>query len=207
MKAIVDLAVYTLSPVIYVLLLAGGVLGLVVGVTLLFDAERALRWNYALNRWYSTRQALRPLEEPIDVKRAVYRWHRLAGALMFAGALFTLDVLAFSYQTGALVSAFRGVGNPHILGIFFETLRIVLIVGNVAALVAAVILCFRPSLLKGVEALGDRVYSARNSTKPLEVMHYGPDDFVRARPRLVGTVFAIGSAYVLVALGMLLLRQ
>jgi hypothetical protein len=205
MKAVLDLAVYTLAPVVYVVILAGSVLGLVVGVMLLVDSERVMRWNYTLNRWYSTRQALRRLEEPIDVKRVIYRWHRLAGLLLFAGALFTLDVLAFNYQTGALVRVFRGVGNPHLLGILFETLRIVLIVGNVAALVAAAILCFRPSLLKGVEALGDRVYTARESTRALEIMHYGPDDFVRARPRLVGTVFTVGSAYVLFALGLLLL--
>jgi hypothetical protein len=205
MKAIVDLAVFTLAPVLYVLLLGGAVLGLVVGVTLLVDSARVLRWNQTLNRWYSTRQGLRPLEQPIDVKRIIYRWHRVAGILVFAGALFTLDVLAFSYQTGALVRAFAPVGNPALLGIFFETLRIVLIVGNVAGLLAGVILCFRPSLLKGLEAVADQSYSSRAATRPLEIMHYQPDDLVRARPRLVGTFVTIGSLYVLFALGLLLL--
>ena len=120
MKQVTDLAVFTLGPVLYVLLLGGAVLGLVVGVVLLVNSERVLRWNTALNRWYSTRQAFNKLEEPIDVKRVVYRWHRVAGVLVFAGALFTLDVLAFSYKTNALVHAVRGVGNPHLLGIFFE---------------------------------------------------------------------------------------
>lgn len=204
MKAIVDLAVITLAPVLYVLLLGGAILGLVIGITLLVDSERVMRWNAALNRWYSTRQAFQKLEEPIDVKRVIYRWHRLAGVLVFAGAVFTLDVLAFTYKTGALVQAFRGVGNPVILGIVFETLRIVLIVGNVAALIAGAILCFRPSLLKGVEAVGDRYYSGREAMKPLEVMHYQPDEFVLGRPKLVGTLLTIGSAYVMVALGLLL---
>jgi hypothetical protein len=204
MKAIVDLAVLTLAPVLYVLLLGGAVLGLVVGITLLVDSERVLRWNSTLNRWYSTRQAFHRLDEPIDVKRVVYRWHRIAGVLVFTGALFTLDVLAFSYQTGALVRAFHGLGNPAILGIVFEGLRIILIVGNVAGLVAAAILCFRPSLLKGVEAVGDRYYSGREAVKPFEAMHYQPDSFVQARPKLVGTLFTAGSLYILVALGLLL---
>jgi hypothetical protein len=205
MKQTIDLAVFTLGPVLYVLLLGGAVLGLVVGIVLLVNSERVLRWNAALNRWYSTRQAFNRLEEPIDVKRIVYRWHRVTGVLVFAGALFTLDVLAFSYKTNALVHAFRGVGNPHLLGIFFEALRITLIVGNVAGLVAGAILCFRPSLLKGVEAMGDRYYSSREAVKPLEVMHFQPDEFVRSRPRLVGTLFTAGSLYILVALGLLLL--
>ena len=204
MNAVIDLAVITLAPVLYVLLLGGSLLGLVIGVTLLVDSERVLRWNTTLNRWYSTRQALRPLEQPIDVKRFIYRWHRVVGVIVFAGALFTLDVLAFNYRTGALVRAFAGSGNPAILSIVFEALRIVLIVGNVAGLAAAVILCFRPSLLKGLEAIGDQQFSARAATKPLEVMHYQPDELVRARPKVIGTLFALGSVYVLFVLGLLL---
>jgi len=205
MKAIVDLAVITLAPVLYVLLLGGAILGLAIGITLLVDSERVMRWNAALNRWYSTRQAFQKLEEPIDVKRVIYRWHRVAGVLVFAGAIFTLDVLVFTYHAGALVRAFRGAGNPVILGILFETMRIVLIVGNVAALIAGAILCFRPSLLKGAEAVGDRYYSGREAMKPLEVMRYQPDEFVRSRPKLVGAVLTVGSAYVIVIFGLLLL--
>jgi hypothetical protein len=204
MKPIVDLAILTLAPVLYVLLLGGAVLGLIVGITLLIDSERVMRWNYVLNRWYSTRQALRPLKQPIDVKRVVYRWHRVVGVLVFAGALFTLDVLAFSYKTGALVRAFGGGSDSAALSIAFEALRIVLIVGNVAGLVAAIVLCFRPSLLKGVEAAADQQYSTRAATKSLEMMHYQPDDLARARPKVVGTLFTLGSLYVLVVLGLLL---
>ena len=81
MKAIADLLVHTLAPVLYVLLLGGAVLGLVVGILLLFDSARVMRWNAVLNRWYSTRQAMRSLERPIDIKRPFYRWHRLVGVV------------------------------------------------------------------------------------------------------------------------------
>jgi hypothetical protein len=205
MKTIVELGVQTLGPVLYVLLLLGAVLGLFVGAMLLFDSERVMRWNYALNTWYSTRKAMRKLEQPVDIKRAVYRWHRILGVALVGGSLFTLDVLVFDFPANTLARAFRDLGNPALLGLVFETLRIALIVGNVAALLAAVVLVFRPSLLKGVEAWGDRQYSARASTKPLEIMRYGPDDFVRARPRLVGGLLVLGSAYVLVVLGLALL--
>jgi hypothetical protein len=204
MKAVIELAVQTLGPVLYVLLLAGAALGLVVGVMLLFDSERVMRWNGALNRWYSTRRGMEILEQPVDVKRLVYRWHRVLGALVFAGALYTLDVLVFGFPTGALVRAFRDLGNPAILSLVFETARIFLIIGNIAALVAAAVLIFRPSLLKGLEAWGDRYYTSRESTKALDVMHYQPDSFVSARPRLVGTVVTLGSLYVLFTLGILM---
>ena len=68
-------------------------------------------------------------------------------------------------------------------------------------------LCFRPSLLKGVEAWGDRQYNFPASSEPMEAMRYGPDEFVRARPRLVGGAIALGGLYVLVSLGWLLVAR
>lgn len=204
MKAIADLAVYTLGPVLYVVLLAGAVLGLVIGLLLVFDSARVMRWNATLNRWYSTRQAMRKLDQPVEVKRVVYRWHRLVGIVVLGGAFYTLDALIFGFNTTQLVRSFRGLGNPAILSVVVEAVRIFLIVGNVAALAAAAVLVFRPSLLKGLEAWADRYYTARESTEVLDVMRYQPDQFVQARPRLVGALLTLGSLYTLAGLGLLL---
>ena len=206
MKAVIELAVQTLGPALYVLLLAGAALGLVVGIMLLVDSARVMRWNSALNRWYSTRKATQVLERPVEVKRFIYRWHRVVGVLAFAGSLYTLDVLVFGFNTAALVRIFRDVGNPAILSLVVETVKIFLIVGNIAALLAAAVLIFRPSLLKGLEAWGDRYYSSREATEALDVMHFQPDEFVRARPKTVGALVTLGSLYVLATLGVLLLR-
>jgi len=204
MNAVIDLAIKTIGPVLYVLLLAGAALGLVVGVMLVLDSARVMRWNHVLNRWYSSQGVLQPLDRSIDVKRTVYRWHRVLGVLLFAGALYTLDVVVFSAKTDALVRAFRDLGNPALVSLIVEAVRIMLIIGNVAALLAAAVLCFRPSLLKGVEAWGDRQYHFTQPSEPLEAMRYGPDEFVRARPRLLGSVIALGGLYVLISLGWLL---
>jgi hypothetical protein len=162
-----------------------------------------MRWNHILNAWYSTRKAAEALERPVDVKRAVYRWHRVAGIIVFAGALFTLDALIFGFKTTALARALRDVGSPALLGLLFETVRIFLIVGNLAAFLAAAILVFRPSLLKGVEAWGDRQYGSWQSSLPLDAMRFQPDEFVRSRPKLVGVLIVLGSLYVLLSLGLL----
>jgi hypothetical protein len=204
MKAIVDLAVHTLGPVLYVVLLIGGVLGLVIGVMLLVNSAKVMRWNQTLNLWISTGSAARVLDRPVEVKRAVYRWHRLVGILVLAGAFFTLDALVFGFTTQALVRTFRGSGNTTLLGLVFESARIFLIVGNVAALLAAAVLVFRPSLLKGVEGWADRYYGPRAPSEKLEAMRYQPDEFVRAKPKLVGAVFILGSVYALFGLSLLL---
>lgn len=204
MNAIVNLAVQTLGPVLYIVLLIGAAAGLVVGIMLLIDSERLMRWNHSLNAWYSTRKAAEMMERPVEVKRAVYRWHRVAGVLVFAGALFTLDALIFGFKTTALARALRDVGNPALLGLLFETVRIFLIVGNLAAFLAAAVLVFRPSLLKGLETWGDRQYGNWQSALPLDAMRFQPDDFVRTKPRLVGVLIILGSLYVLLSLGLLI---
>jgi hypothetical protein len=203
-KAMVDLAVQTLGPALYVMLLGGAALGLVVGVLLIVDSARVIRWNTALNRWYSTQQAARALDGTVEVKRVVYRWHRVVGILVFAGALFTLDALVFGFTSGALVRTFRGMGNTALLSVLFESIRVFLIVGNIAALIAAAILVFRPSLLKGVEAWADRSYGSPDRAQALDAMRYQPDEFVRSRPRIVGVLVTLGSLYVLLSLGLLL---
>lgn len=208
MNAIIDLAVKTLGPALYVLLLAGAALGLVVGVMLILDSRRVMAWNQTLNRWYSSPRAVAPLDQSIDLKRTVYRWHRVVGVLLFAGALYTLDVVAFSATTAPVVRAFRDLGNPALVGLVVEAVRILLIVGNVGALLAAAILCFRPSLLKGLEAWGDRAYTVPESRKAaLEAMRYGPDEFVRGRPKLLGGLLTLGSLYVLASLGWALIAR
>jgi hypothetical protein len=204
MKAIGDLAVHTLGPVLYVLLLGGAVLGLVIGVMLIVDSARVMRWNERLNLWISTGNAMSALDRPVEVKRAIYRWHRLVGLLVLAGAFFTLDALAFGFTTGAVVRTFRGSGSTALLGLAFETLRIFLIVGNVAALLAALVLVFRPSLLKGIEGWADRSYGGNPSPEKLDRMRYQPDELVRSRPRLIGVLVLLGSAYALFGLSLLL---
>ena len=204
MKSIVDLAVHTLGPVLYVILLLGAALGLVIGIMLVVNSALVMRWNEVLNTWIATGKAMQTLDRPVEVKRVVYRWHRLVGVLLLAGAFFTLDALAFGFTTTALVRTFRGTGSSAILALLFETVRIFLIVGNVAALIAAAVLVFRPSLLKGVEGWADRSYSGRESSEKLDLMRYQPDEFVRARPKVVGAVVILGSLYALFGLGLLL---
>ena len=103
------------------------------------------------------------LDEPRDVKRAVYRVHRLAGTLLFAGALFALERLWFTYQN-VLTRVLQSWRNPDLNVILVESLWLFLLIGNALALVASLVVVFRPSLLKGVERWADRFYGLRNSS-------------------------------------------
>ena len=201
MKAAIAFIVSVLWPVLYVLILLGAGVGLVVGVMLLIDSARVMQWNAYLNRWISTENAARALDQSRDVKHFVYRRHRVVGLLVIAGSLFALDVLAFGLRTTPLLRALRPLGNPTALALVVDSTRVFLVSGNIAALIAGVILCFRPSLLKGVESWADRQFSTPLPNKSLDEPNYRPDAFVRDHPKLVGALVAAGSVFILASLG------
>ncbi len=205
MKTAIAFLTEVLGQTLFITLVAGAALGLVIGILLLVDSERALRWNAYMNRWISTGNALSALDRPRDIKRLIYHWHRVVGLLVIAGALYSLNVLAFGFGTEPLVRSFRDLASPTTLRLTVDSLKIFLIAGNVAAIPAGIILCFRPSLLKRVEGWADRQYGTPLTNPNLDAPRYPPDEFVRAHPRLAGALATLGSLFVLVSLGATLL--
>src|SRR5205807_7607665 len=82
MNAAIAFLVSMLGQTLYILLLLGAALALLIGSMLLVDSQRVLRWNEYLNRWISTGQSSRVLDQSRDLKRIVYRRHRLAGLVL-----------------------------------------------------------------------------------------------------------------------------
>ncbi len=195
MTAAFELLAGPLGEALYLLLLIGSGLSVLIGILLLVDSARVLRWNGVLNGWFSTQGALGTLEAPRDIKRIVYRGHRVAGLIVVVGALYALSELSSAYQAPALARAFRDLGSPELAALIFESLRLFLIAGNVSALAAGTVVFFRPSLLKPLENWADRVYRGRMVA--VDTMHLRPDELAKAHPKLLGFLAAAGGAYVL----------
>jgi hypothetical protein len=189
---------------IFVFLLVGSVFALAAGLLLLFDSDRAFRISERMNRWVSTRSLLRPLEEQRSIARPLYRMHRLVGALICAGALYALIVLATPYGGLAITKSLSGLGPKPLVSWLSESLRIALVLGNVGALIFGIVFIVRPSALKGFEAWADRRISARQAAKPIEQVRLGTDTFARQHPRLLGSIVTLGSLYVMMNLAFVL---
>jgi hypothetical protein len=181
--------------------LLGGVTGLLMGIALLFRSSLVFRISERMNVWISSRQAMRPLERPIDIERAVYRWHRIIGVALLVGALFTLYVAALRFQGPELGVVFGKFVRIEIARWLGQSLRIFLIVANLAALLIAAIIILRPSALKPLEVWANRQYSARQATREWEIPRNLIDPIVQANPRLTGAILAVASLCVLLVLG------
>jgi hypothetical protein len=84
--------------------------------------------------------------------------------------------------------------------LIFESLRLFLLVGNVAAFAAGALIFFRPSLLKPIEGWADRIYGKGLQGERLNQMHLHADHFAKAHPRLFGVFAAAGGVFVIVNL-------
>jgi len=130
MKTATALLVGVLGQTLFLTLVAGAALGLVIGLLLLVDSERALRWNAYMNRWISTGNALSVLDQPRDIKRLIYHWHRVVGLLVIAGALYSVNVLAFGFRTEPLVRSFRDLASPTALRLTVDSLPDTVLAGT-----------------------------------------------------------------------------
>jgi hypothetical protein len=194
------------NQAVFIFLLVGAAFALIAGLLLLLDSARAFRIAAVMDRWVSTRSALRPLEEHHSIAKPLYRMHRLVGALICAGALYSLSVLGTPAGEAAMTKSLRGIGPVHFSAWISESLRYMLLAGNFFAFIFGLVFIVRPSALKAMEAWADRRISGRRPTKALEEMRRPADQFVRAHPKLVGALVILGSTYVLVNLGYALLR-
>ena len=191
---------------IFIFFAVGAVFTLAVGLLLVFGSQAAFRISERMNRWVSTRAAIRPLEEHRNISRPLYRMHRLVGALVCAGALYSLIVLGMPSGESAIVKSLSGIGPARFSAWLSESLRYVLLAGNFGALLFGLVFIVRPSALKTLEAWADHRISERMAIKPLEHMRMSADQFLRRHPRAAGVLVILGSLYVLVNLGYALLR-
>jgi hypothetical protein len=194
------------NQTVLIFLVVGAAFAFIAGLMLLFNSKRAFAIGDRLDRWVSTRAAMRPLDRHHNISRPMYRMHRLSGALICAGSLYALAILGTPEGAAAIGKSLSGLGSKYFAAWVSDSLRIALLLGNACAFVFGVIFIVRPSLLKGLEAWADRSISGRKATKPLEDSHHPADRFTREHPRLVGALVVLGSLYVLLNMGVALLR-
>lgn len=192
-------------PTVVIFVLLGGLAGALLGAALVWRSDATLRFMTRMNRWVSTRQALRPLDVPHGVHgptASLRRW--LGGFLVFGGALSVasllvrLDVLRRGHYVPGV-----DLERWFVSGMILQTMKWVLVVGGAFAVVVGVLMLFFPARLVAFEARMDRWYSSRRLLQAEEKMVMPLEPRVEANPRAAGLV--IGAASLLVAAGMVVL--
>ena len=119
-------------PTVMLCLLAGGIAGFIFGCALALRSGPTLQFIARMNRWVSTREALKPLEEPHQIEPAPESpYRRLLGVLFIVGGTLTIYFLLTRLHVGRLVDAKRQLG----LAIVLDATKTVFLAGRAFALV------------------------------------------------------------------------
>ena len=185
-----------------VFLILGSLAGMLIGVLLLFRPQRLRAISAVLDHWVSTRRFDRALERNIRLDPWFYRHRRITGTLTALGALYVLYFFSMQLdREQAIAGLIKRLGyHPLLVGGLLDALVLSALLGALCALLVALFILFRPSLLRDFERGANRWLSLRQSLKPLEIPRDNMQRSVERYVRQVGIFLLLGGLYTLVLL-------
>jgi hypothetical protein len=186
---------------------AGSVLGISVGLGLLFRSAATLRFFDTMNRWISTRRALKPLEIPRYVGSPTARKPRWNGLVLLVAGAYVAIILG--QLDGAKMVAALAYGARYAMPteILLKTIRWIMVAGGLAAMAVGAMLLFFPSAYPAFEARANHWYSTRQAFTGGDSPHLTLDRWVAAYPRFAGAVIAFLSVIATLGFVALLLSR
>jgi hypothetical protein len=192
-------------PTLLTFLCLGALGGLIVGIWLGLAPARFFAVTNRLNQWYSARRALKVWETPFHWERFFYRHHRLFGVAILLATGWTLYYFTWVYSAERVYQVLRVGGmaaNDPWFGLL-EGIIWVIRIASVLALLAGVVVLFRPSLLRRFEDTANSWFSTRQMIRPLERSYPMTDSFAVRHPRLAGGLISAISVYALASLALM----
>lgn len=187
-----------------IFLLFGALLGVSLGLLLIFKPQYLERCSKVGNRWVSTRHISQWLDRSISVEHWFYRHHRAVGAIIVLGAAYIFIYFGFQFDRAFVLQHWSGKLPAQLLAGLLNALVLAALTGGAVALIAGLFLWFRPSLLRGVEEQSNRWVSSRRATKILDVPHEQVDIFVAQHAKMAGWLLLLASIYLFFTLFRLL---
>lgn len=196
-----------LAQAMVVFFLVCGVTLLAFGVSLIVNSAGALRLIAGMNRWVSMRAATKPLEVPRDTQHVVQKYRHAFAAVFVLGGAYAIYSLLTQFNADAIIrllglNAFNR-GAAHWLA---DSLRWLLIVGNLFAIIAGVMLALFPDYVVALEARAGRWVSVRRMTKGADSMNIKLDSWVAVYPRAIGTIIVMVGLLLIGTFGMMVPR-
>lgn len=172
--------------------LFGGITLLAIGAGLIVNSAGALRFISRMNRWVSMRGASKPLEIPRDTRQVVQQYRYWLAAIFVAGGVFAVFSLLTQFKASAVVTMLGLESLRPVVALWvIDSVRWMLVAGNLVAVVAGIMLAFFPAAVVALEARGSHWYSERKITKGGDDMNARLDAWVAVYPRAAGGIIVV----------------
>lgn len=189
-----------------VLFLVVAVTGFAVGVGLLVSTQKTIALFHVVNRWVSTRHALKSVEVSRDTERVSHKYQRwVAGGFVIGGLVSVVGLIA-GLDVGAASAAIARQAMVPVTAIILNAVKWFLVVGSAFGVVIGGMLLFYPNAEATLEKFANRWVSSRRVVRNWDDMHMTLDRLVEAHPRPAGWVIACTSAAAVIYAIVTLLR-
>ena len=193
MKNISNVLSDILLQTFLIFLVVGCVLSLLVGLLMLFKPDVTLRLNQYFNRWFATDKLTSVLISRHNIDGVLHRHLRFVGALVLGGSVYCLlYALLFAIKTKDLTSLFFQSWSQPVTVWLTAALIVILVAGNMFAVVVGAGLLFRPNLIANLEAWANKSYGSEKLQNALVAMRVHRQPLER-HIRLVGVLVVAGS--------------
>ena len=178
-----------------IFLLFGAVLGVMLGLLLIFRPQFVERLNHEANRWISTRHINRWLDRSVSIEAWFYHHHRLIGAAIILGAAYIFIYFGILFDKAYTLQhlSFRGMLPAKMLESLVDAMVLGALVWGAVAFIVGLFLWLRPSMLRGMEEEANQWVSSRRATKVLEIPRDNVDRFVMRHAQRAGWLLLLAS--------------
>lgn len=187
-----------------VFLLVGALLGIVLGLLLIFRPQLLGRINRVANRWISTRHVGEMLDRSISIEHWFYLHHRVTGMAVVLGATYIFIYFGMLFDKARMLQRLSSKVPARLLDGLLDALVLSSLTGAAVALVVGLFLWLRPSMLRGIEEQANIWVSSRKATKILDVPRDQVDRYVERHAQKAGWLLLLGSIYLFFVLFRLL---
>lgn len=174
-----------------------GIMLVPLGLALIFIPGRVLAITGTLNKWISTKPFFARMDQPHYQERLFYRHHILSGLLIVGLSLASLYMLGLYLHPHEVVARLVRLAESDFGRWMVVSVYYLLLVCLALALLAGLIVLLRPSLLKSVEAWGNRWVDTEHSLEQLDEVREIPTTILPGKPRWFGVFVLLGAVYMI----------
>lgn len=177
---------------LFLFFLYASILVFILGLALVWKSAAALRFMSWMSTWISTRKFMKPAEMPHLVDSVVSKHPALLG-LVIALSVAVSTLVLLNIEAEAFRRLLFDAYSDKIGVLLASATKNALLIGNVFAAVAGVLLIFAPRLFANIEARANKWVSMRKATYPIEKMHTPLDGWISANPTVSGIVLIVAA--------------
>ena len=171
----------------------------VIGIIMAIKPEIIRNMSHRISVWVETESIIQNINRQQETDHFLYRHHRIIGAFIIIGAIYTLYILVVGAGGKSLAALLPASWSLLARQWLTDSLVYFFDVINILALFLGIIVFARPSALKDIEGLANR-WMVSDSILNILDKQVDTDETQKVMPlRILGVLIMLGSVYIMTA--------